>query len=102
MDLVLPILFIAATVDVLSVWIKMWLLWKLLHKAFDPDDAALSSKIFMCCWDSSIEESLPVLHPAIDAPHSAKDASVFNTIDGLTLILTLWPLFMGGVQLPQG
>ena len=56
-DLVLPILFIAATADVLSVWIKMWILWKLLHKTFNPNNAALSSTIVMCCWDSSDEKS---------------------------------------------
>ena len=67
------------------VWIKMWVLWNLLHKAFRPNNAALSSKIFMCCWDSSDQKSPPVLLPAIDPPHSTKDASVFNTIDGLGL-----------------
>ena len=55
----------------------------MLHKAFNQSNAALSSKIFMCCWDSSDEKS-PVLLPTIDAPHPAKDASVFDTIDGLT------------------
>ena len=59
-DLVLTILFIAATADELSVWPKMWILWKLLHKSFNPDNAALSSQIFMCCC-------------AIDATHPAKE-----------------------------
>ena len=29
-------------------------------------------------------KKVPVLLPTIDAPHPAKDASVFDTIDGLT------------------
>ena len=84
-DLVLPILFIAATADVLSIWITMWILWKLLHNAFSPDNALLSSKIFMCCWDSSDQKSPPFLLPAIDAPHPANNASLFNTLDKLVL-----------------
>ena len=73
-DLVLSILFIAATADVLSIWIKMWILWKLLHKAFNPNNAALSSKIFMCRWDSSDEKFppsyfLPLMQPTLLKMH---------------------------------
>ena len=63
----------------------MWILWKLLHKTFNPNNTALSSKIFMYWWDSSDEKSPPVLLSATDTPQPAKDASVFNTIDGLGL-----------------
>ena len=91
-DLVLPILFIAATADVLSIWITMWILWKLLHRAFSQDNA--SSKIFMCCWNSSDEKSPPVLLPATDAPHPANDTSLFNTLDGLVLRIAFPPVYI--------
>ena len=63
----------------------MWILWKLLYKAFNPHNAAMVYKIFMCYWDSSDVKSSPALLPDIDAPHPARDASMFNAIDGLAL-----------------
>ena len=71
-DLALPILFIAATADVLPNLIKIWIIWKLLHKNFNPNNEALISKIFMCCWDSSDEKSPSVLLAATDGPHLLK------------------------------
>ena len=47
--------------------------------------AALSSKIFAA--EIPQMRKIPVLHSAIDAPYPTKDASVFNTIDGLGLKL---------------
>ena len=55
-DLVLPV-YLLLPQQMLSIWIKIWILWKLLHKVFNPNNVVLSSKIFMCCWDSSDEKS---------------------------------------------
>ena len=54
-DFTHPILLIAETADVLSVWIRMWLLNSVLRNALKLNLAALSSKTLMCCWIFSVD-----------------------------------------------
>ena len=68
-DFTLPILLTAETADVISIWIRMWLMNSFLHKAPRPNLAAFSSKILICCWVSS-ENCPPVLFCPSDAPPS--------------------------------
>ena len=40
---------------------------------------------YLCADEIPPMKKVPVLLPAIDAPHATKDASVFHSIDGLGL-----------------